>query len=191
MAFWDHISQKASETTGKAVQKAKDLSDVARLNAAISEEENKIRELYYQIGKLYSAMHMQDAEPAFADLVAAVAEANNKIVCCKQQILDIKGVISCPRCGAEVAVGSAFCSACGSPIAGNRTPEQEGMVHCEHCGALIKKGVRFCTQCGNPVTQTAAETLPAAEAKELKICPNCGAELESDAAFCTECGTKM
>ena len=139
MAFWDHISQKASETTGKAVQKAKDLSDVARLNAAISEEENKIRELYYQIGKLYSAMHMQDAEPAFADLVAAVAEANNKIVCCKQQILDIKGVISCPRCGAEVAVGSAFCSACGSPIAGSRTPEQEGMVHCEHCGALIKK----------------------------------------------------
>lgn len=191
MAFWDHISQKASETTVKAVQKAKDLSDVAKLNSMISDEETKIRELYHQIGKLYAAMHPQDAEPELADLVAAVGEANSKIVYCRQQILDIKGVVNCPRCGAEVAVGSAFCSACGSPIAGVSTPEQEGMIHCEHCGALLKKGVRFCTQCGNPVTQTAAEILPTVEANELKVCPNCGVTLESDATFCTECGVKL
>ena len=30
VAFWDNLGQKASETTAKAVQKAKDLSDVAK-----------------------------------------------------------------------------------------------------------------------------------------------------------------
>ena len=41
MAFWDNLSQKASETTAKAMQKAKEMSDVAKLNAMISEEEAK------------------------------------------------------------------------------------------------------------------------------------------------------
>ena len=130
------------------------------------------------------------AETEFAVRMLTGAEIEG-LLPCRQQILDIKGVVSCPRCGAEVAVGSAFCSACGSSIAGVSTPEQEGMVHCEHCGALLKKGVRFCTQCGNPVTQTAAEILPTVEAKELKVCPNCGTTLESDATFCTECGVKL
>ena len=33
MAFWDNLSQKASETTAKAVQKAKEMSDIAKLNS--------------------------------------------------------------------------------------------------------------------------------------------------------------
>ncbi len=41
MAFWDNFSQKTSETTAKAMQKAKEISDIAKLNSMISEEETK------------------------------------------------------------------------------------------------------------------------------------------------------
>ena len=47
MAFWDNFSQKASETTAKAVQRAKEMSDIARINSMISEEETKINNIYY------------------------------------------------------------------------------------------------------------------------------------------------
>lgn len=68
MAFWDNLSQKASETTAKAVQRAKEMSDIARLNSMISEEETKINNIYYQVGKLYVAMHPQDHEEEFSRL---------------------------------------------------------------------------------------------------------------------------
>ena len=41
MSFWENLGQKATETTGKAVQKAKELSELAKLNSMVSEEEKK------------------------------------------------------------------------------------------------------------------------------------------------------
>ena len=66
MAFWDNISQKASETTAKAMQKAKEMSDIAKFNSMISEEETKINNIYYQVGKLYVTKHLHDHEEEFA-----------------------------------------------------------------------------------------------------------------------------
>ena len=73
VAFWDNLGQKASETTAKAVQKA---SDVAKYNSMISEEETKINNTYYQIGKLYLAVHGNDPEPDFAGFVSSIVESN-------------------------------------------------------------------------------------------------------------------
>lgn len=42
MVFWDNLSQKASETTAKAMQKAKGMSDIAKFNPMIAEEETQI-----------------------------------------------------------------------------------------------------------------------------------------------------
>ena len=39
MALWDYLSQKATVTTAKAVQKAKEMSDIAKLNSMVSDEE--------------------------------------------------------------------------------------------------------------------------------------------------------
>ena len=36
MSFWENLGQKATETTGKAVQKAKELSELAKLNSMVS-----------------------------------------------------------------------------------------------------------------------------------------------------------
>lgn len=79
MAFWDNLSQKASETTVKAMQKAKEMSDIAKLNSMISEEETKINNTYYQIGKLYVAMHSHDYEEEFAGMITTIGEADEKL----------------------------------------------------------------------------------------------------------------
>ena len=54
-------------------------ADVARLNSAVSEEEKKINNSYYQIGKLYVALHPQDYEADFAALVGSIVSSQSKI----------------------------------------------------------------------------------------------------------------
>ena len=195
MAFWDNLSQKASETTAKAVQRAKEMSDIARLNSMISEEEAKINNIYYQVGKLYVAMHPQDHEEEFSGMIATLEESNGKIADYRQQVQDIKGVVLCPQCGAEVQSGVAFCSSCGASMSKVEVKNTDDLVRCEGCGTMIKKGVRFCTSCGKPMVQVATSetaTTPALENETTSnVCPNCGAKIEAGLAFCVECGTKL
>lgn len=195
MAFWDNLSQKASETTAKAMQKAKEISDIAKLNSMISEEETKINNIYYQVGKLYVTMHPHDHEEEFAGLVASLAEAEEKMKSYRQKIQDIKGVVRCPQCGGEVQSGVSFCSSCGAPMPKVQPVNTDDMVRCEGCGAMVKKGVRFCTACGKPMLQMTAQKTPSTPATEReeqkKVCPSCGAKIEAEVAFCTECGTKL
>lgn len=197
MTFWNNFSQKASETTAKAVQKAKEMSDIARLNSMISEEEAKINNNYYQLGKRYVTMHPNDHEEGFAGMIDSIAEAEEKIKNYRQQIQDIKGVVRCSQCGAEVQSGVAFCSSCGAPISKIETPVPDDSIRCESCGSIVKRGMRFCTSCGKPISEAYSineADSPAeihTEEDTQKICPACGAKMEPDLAFCTECGTKL
>lgn len=195
MAFWDDIGQKASETTAKAVQKAKDMTDVAKLNSMISDEETKINNAYYQIGKLYVTMHAQDCEEEFTGMVSVIVEADEKIKKYRQQIQDIKGVVRCSQCGAEVPAGGAFCSSCGAPLPKVQPAGADDLMKCGNCGAMIKKGTRFCTSCGTPIAQMAVPepiSAPVIESEvQNRVCPNCGTPIKGDVMFCVECGTKL
>ena len=116
MAFWDNLGKKASEAADKVAQQAKVLSETAKLNSAVSEEERKISTNYSEIGKLYVSMHKDDCEEAFAAMIAAIVESEAKIADYKEQIKVIKGVQVCEKCLAEMPRGTAFCSACGAPM---------------------------------------------------------------------------
>ena len=116
MAFWDNLGKKASEAADKVAQQAKVISETAKLNSSVSEEERKISANYSEIGKLYVSLHKDDCEEAFAELIAAITESEAKIAEYKEQIKVIKGVAVCEKCGAELPRGTAFCSACGAPM---------------------------------------------------------------------------
>ncbi|MBQ8696130.1 MAG: hypothetical protein IJ519_00255, partial [Clostridia bacterium] len=113
MAFFDDFSKKISDASQSAVKKTKNMTDIARINSMISDEEKKIEGVYYQIGKLYAVVHMNDPEPDFAGMINAIKEAEANIASLREQILEIKNVSRCPQCGNEVPVGSFFCSGCG------------------------------------------------------------------------------
>lgn len=116
MAFFDDLGKKLSQAGQTAVQKTKEMADIAKLNSAISDEEKRIDGSYLEIGKLYVSLHDAEHEADFDGLIAAIHESEGKIKDYQQQIKDIKGVVKCEKCGAEVPNNAAFCSSCGAPM---------------------------------------------------------------------------
>lgn len=214
MGFFDNVSKQVTTYSQKAVQKTKDVSEIMRINAEISDEEKKIDSLCLQIGKQYYSTHKDTPDGEFMELLDEITSSEKKICQYKKEIQDIKGIDICAKCGAEVPKGAMFCSSCGTSIS-----DDEKRVKCPSCGAIIKAGIRFCTSCGAALTesepddtdaQTAEsdetrqeEKMPDAEdttadfvqpsdesAARKNICSNCGAELDDDDLFCTNCGAK-
>ena len=208
MPLFEDFGRRLSLVGQSAVQKTKDVTDIARINAAVAEEERIVSNNYYQIGKLYVAMHPSDYEPEFATQFGAIRESESKLNAYRQQIQKLKGTVRCEKCGAEVSIGAAFCSSCGNPMpVRTGQNDSENSVRCESCGAVVPKNVRFCISCGKPIAQITPaapdaprETnspisltnapSPQTEAAERR-CPRCGALVEADLSFCSECGTKI
>lgn len=154
MAFWDNFEKKATDATANVVSKVKGVSDITRLNSMVSEEENRIREIYFKIGQTYVTLHGRDNEAGFADLLNALKASQLKIEQCKQEIMDIRGVQKCERCGAEVAAGAAFCMTCGAQIPKIQPkPAVNSGRRCKKCGATVAPNARFCTSCGTPYVE--------------------------------------
>lgn len=194
MAFFDNISKKVSEAGQTTIQKAKELSDVTKYNSLISEEEKKMNNTYFQIGKLYVSMYSNQADEEFAGMIASIAESEGKIAEYRKQIENIKGIRRCGQCGAEVSRDAAYCISCGAAMSKLENTENVDYIRCAGCGSMVKKGMRFCTACGR--TMELVSVTEHGQTEELKtrqvpkMCTNCGAELGDDMAFCSECGTK-
>lgn len=197
MAFFDDLGKKISQAGQTAVQKTKEMTDITRINGLISDEEKKVSINYYQIGKLYVAMHRNDFESDFNGMISAVCESEAKIRDYKQQIQDIKGVVHCEKCGAEIANGIAFCSSCGTPIQKQNKlhSNNPNLIRCTGCGVLIDKNMRFCTSCGKPIHDiTKVNDLDSIQGKSIdngRKCSKCGATVDQGLNFCTECGAKV
>lgn len=116
MAFFDELGKKISQAGQTVAQKTKELADITKINSAVSDEERKIDDSYREIGKLYVSLHAENPDVDFAALIAGIHEAESKIAEYKQQIKDIKGVVCCEKCGAEISNSAAFCSVCGAPM---------------------------------------------------------------------------
>lgn len=116
MALWDNITKKATAITEKAVQQARDLSEVAKLHGQIAEAEKTAYASYAQLGQLYAATHPEDYEEGFGDLIAAAARAEEAANALRKQLQEVKGIAVCEKCGAGVAKDAAFCSACGAEM---------------------------------------------------------------------------
>ena len=203
MAMWDNMEWQSPE-------QMRSLAEVSRLNALISDEEVKINNMYCQIGKLYAKVHRDDSEEEFAGLVAAAQESESKIEEYRVRILDVKGLVRCPKCGMELPKAAAFCMACGTSIPKVETPaleetETPAETVCANCGAELAGDALFCAQCGTSV-QAAADPAPveddtcekpveesAAEEETPTrfACGNCGAVLDYGALFCAQCGVSM
>lgn len=204
MAFWDNFEKKATDATANVMSKVKGVSDITRLNSMVTEEENRIKDIYFKIGQTYVKLHGQDNDPGFSGLLNALKASQLKIEKYKQEIMDIKGVQKCERCGAEVQNGASFCMSCGAPIPKVQPqPMNTGRI-CKKCGAQVAPTARFCTSCGTPYMEKKPLDMPmpsqvsstpigstqpqTEETKKSKVCTNCGAQLQEGIVFCTNCG---
>lgn len=207
MAFFDDLGKKLSNAGQKAVQKTKDMTDVVKLNGLISGEEKEINEYCHRIGKLYITLHSQDYEKEFSELVTSVLECQKKIDEYNQQIKDIKGILICEKCGAEIAGDAVYCNSCGTAVKRQQSPvpESSDTVKCRTCGNTVNKNAAFCTFCGtSTVQQTAAAPAPAVTPAPAPTsaavptadvnkatCPICGAPVDKGMSFCVFCGAAI
>lgn len=188
MALFDELGKKITQTSQGAVQKTKNLADIAKINSMISEEEGKINTLLLQVGKVYYESHSKDPEEQQAANIQAISEAVVKIEQFKDKIKQIKGVSNCPNCGNEVANGSLFCNVCGTKMPVVKAPVSS--LSCKECGSELAIGQKFCTNCGALVESTSSEANQVDEPAS-KTCQSCGKQFPVDAVFCTDCGSKL
>ncbi len=220
MAFFDSVGKKLTQAGQDALQKTKDIADIAKINSLISDEEKRLNNNYYQIGKLYAQLHSSDCEEGFSYYINEVTESLKKIEELKANLQVLKAIAICPKCGAEVPTSSMFCNACGSPMhkpeVNNAAPPADS-VKCSNCGNFVNKNMKFCTSCGTPiqavapVVESPVVESPVVESPVVvpqedvivietpveetvvseRRCSACGALVDADAIFCEGCGARL
>ncbi len=150
MDFFEQLGKKISDVSQSAVQKTKDFADTTQLNSAISDKEKKISGLCLSLGKAYYEDHKAETDSKYGDLIKQINDLYAEISENKEKIKQIKGVVKCPKCGAELPLDASFCNACGAKIEKEEKKEEIGRK-CPKCGANVAEGDSFCNVCGTKV----------------------------------------
>ena len=154
MAFFGNIKGKVTQASQTTVQKAKDLSEIAKLNTAVSNAEKQIFTLYGQIGMEIYKAYADNPQPEIAELVEQVKALEASIQESKDRIKVLSAGEVCAECGAKITKGMAFCSACGAKIPVPEvpaSPEAPAAKFCTNCGEALQPDSLFCTACGTKV----------------------------------------
>ena len=90
MTSFDELKSKALDLAQAGAAKAKELTDIAKLNIANSAEEDAIRKAYIDLGKLYYAERGMAPEGAYMSLCEKITASKQKIEENKAKIAEIK-----------------------------------------------------------------------------------------------------
>ncbi len=104
MTSFDDIRAKALDLAQAGAAKAKELTDIAKLNIANSSEEDTIRKAYIDLGKLYYAERGMAPEGAYMALCEKITAAKQTIEENKTKINEMKAAgsiddVEAPSCG--------------------------------------------------------------------------------------------
>ena len=176
MAFFDEMDRKLSQFGQSVSNKSREVSEGMRLSSAIKAEEEKQNNLYREVGKYYFENCAANAEgqlKVLCDQIVASMELTSQY---KQQQNVLKGMVSCPNCGAQISANSGFCNVCGSKIEKQVSPAPQpgaGKI-CPKCQKTVEADALFFTFCVNQFeAQPAAPEYedPAARAYEEPATP--------------------
>lgn len=117
--FWEVFAMSVmdvfSSASKGASDKAKNMSELSNLKKKIMYEEERIMEIFTDIGKKYYLNPNED--PAeFKKLCDDINIRRRRIKKMKFDFNNIKGCKICPKCGAEVSAKFQFCGSCGASI---------------------------------------------------------------------------
>ena len=145
--------EKINKTGYETMQKVKDSTEISKINALIQAEQIEQEKLFAQIGRCYFNRNKDkgtdNIDEEYSRLFDAVSQAEEIISAYEAEILKIKNVIRCPKCGRECSQDSVFCAGCGT-----RLPQEEKSIkgsHCTKCGAELAPDDMFCFNCGNKI----------------------------------------
>ena len=155
MAFFAQLGKRLTDAGQSVAQQTKNLADVTQLNSAISDREKRISQLYLNIGQLYYEGHKGDLSAEHREIIEEIDALYAEIVQNREKIKQIKGVVKCPNCGADVPLNAAFCNGCGAKI--ERSESASGITgaqrYCPACHAVVDSEDSFCNNCGAKIDQ--------------------------------------
>ena len=155
-SFFDNLGDKLNVMGKGIADKAKEVSDLNKLNSQIREEERKVQSAYQEIGEQYYKLHKDDPTPDFSENILAVDASLAQIAQLKAEVQKLKGVCTCANCGAEVPATAQFCSHCGAKIehpVAEETEAPAAEAHtCPNCGATVEADAVFCPECGGKIS---------------------------------------
>lgn len=188
MELFDKIGNRISSAGQEVTTQTKNLTEVARLNSEISNNEKAITELYFAIGKAVYEENIENEECSVFTYIAQISDLKSKNENIKNVVNELKGVVTCKNCGNKVSNKGAFCNYCGTPIERPVVQNRGGNV-CTKCGAAVEQGDGFCFKCGQKV-EIAVSSEADANVVE-NTCPSCAAVLLPGTKFCNKCGTRV
>lgn len=124
MELFDKLGDTIVSVSKDATQKAKDISDLARIRMEIHAKQDYINKLYLEIGKLYYEAHKDDEKKEFEDQMTLLAEAGEALDNLKQQLGQIKGTVRCMQCGQDMPLEADYCSKCGTKLVKPKKEEE-------------------------------------------------------------------
>ena len=145
MDFLNKLGMKAGEAfqtvkDSEVTQKAKNYAGIPGLSIQVGKQESIVKQAYEAIGESYFNLHKDDMESPYAEQIAIIKEAQEKIGELKAQIEEKKNGTSaacdapatevnvkiCPDCQKEVLKDAMFCSGCGHKF--EAEPEAEEVL---------------------------------------------------------------
>ena len=116
MDFFDKLGESLVSAGKDVSQKAKDVSEIAKLKLDIKSKEDYVEKKYAELGQAYFNTHREDDECGEREQFFLIQEALDEIERMKSEVLRIQGAASCPKCGAKMPEGVTFCSSCGTKM---------------------------------------------------------------------------
>lgn len=147
----DNLGEKITKTGQGAVNKTKELAEIAKLTLAVKEEERKISEAHEKIGREYAEKFAGSADRILPEVFDQISESKKEIASLNERIRELKGITICSACKAEVENGVKFCPKCGARVKEEgkviETTAAEAPV-CPKCQAPVEDGQEICVVCG-------------------------------------------
>jgi len=155
------ITRGVTKTSGELLKSTK-------LSLTLASEEDKLKQIYMEIGKKVHEIYQYGGSLGkfFDEKYAEIQKAEAGIQDLKNQMDVIKGVKTCPKCGAGAERGAGFCPKCGVPLDTAASVPASAPV----------------------IPEPAAKPDPPPPKRETLICRNCQSENEPGSKFCLTCG---
>lgn len=116
MDFFNKLGKKASETYQVTKEKTVKFSEEMKLKGKINDAKNQVTNLYEEIGQHVYNQYKTNTEEGKEEISKKCEEISrqfDEMAKLEAQILALKEVKKCTKCGAEIGKKDDFCSKCG------------------------------------------------------------------------------
>lgn len=161
MDFFNTLGEKIKDTSRSVADKAKEMTELTKLNSKISSAESKMKRAYYEIGKMYCDKHTGEIPEEYMPHLEIINSAKMEIEDLNRQMQMLKGYKRCSNCGTHMAQNDVFCRNCGSKNENGPEPGEDEVVDvekakeklCPICKGTVSLDAEYCPTCGEKLVE--------------------------------------